>query len=71
MAASVEVKEIGAGHDVWVGRESGGVRGMSEMVGGWARRQGFPVRVEQAEGEAGHKISVWKVYAIGKSGLAV
>lgn len=44
---------------------------MSEMVGGRARRRGFPVRVEQAEGEAGHKISVWKVYAIGKSGLAV
>ena len=48
---------------------------MSEMVGGRARRQGFPdgllVRVVLAEGEAGHKISVWKVYAIGKSSLAV
>ena len=32
---------------------------------------GLLVRAVLAEGEAGHKISVWKVYAIGKSGLAV
>ena len=67
---AVEVKEVGAGHEVIFGGQSG-CEGTSGRIKVRRGRGLWPPRFARRNLGGGHKISVRMVYAIGKSGLAV